>query len=119
MSVILAVDDTHALRRMLANCLRGAGHEVVEAENGEEALKKLRANRPDMVITDLNMPVMNGLDFIMHARQSPEGAALPMLLLTTETAQTLKDRAREVRATGWIAKPFDPDQILDLVDRLA
>lgn len=119
MSLILAVDDTHSLRRMLVSCLKGAGHTVIEAADGAEALKELRAHRPDMVITDLNMPVMDGLDFIAAARAEPEGDALPMLLLTTETAQHLKDRAREVRATGWIAKPFDPEQILSLVDRLA
>lgn len=119
MSLILAVDDTRALRNMLVACLRDAGHDVVEASDGKEALDQLRKHRPDMVITDLNMPVMNGLDFIENARNVPEGRSLPMVLLTTETAQELKQRAREVKATGWIAKPFDPDQILGLVDQLA
>ena len=68
---------------------------------------------------DLNMPRMNGLDFIEAARREPEGRSLPMLLLTTETAQTLKDRARAVKATGWLNKPFDPGQILSLVDQLS
>ncbi|MBB5516657.1 two-component system chemotaxis response regulator CheY [Rubricella aquisinus] len=119
MSLILAVDDTRALRNMLVSCLRGAGHEVIEAADGQEALSQLRKHRPDMVITDLNMPVMNGLDFIENARAAPEGRTLPMVLLTTETAPELKQRAREVKATGWIAKPFDPDQILGLVEQLA
>ncbi|MGB0498685.1 MAG: response regulator [Rubricella sp.] len=118
MSLILAVDDTRALRNMLVDCLRGAGHDVIEAADGREALERLREHRPDIVITDLNMPVMDGLDFIEEARKGPEGRSLPMLLLTTETAQHLKDRARAVRATGWIAKPFDPDEILGLVARL-
>ena len=119
MSLVLAVDDTRALRNMLADCLKKGGHEVVVAGDGEEALEQLRKHKPDMVITDLNMPRMNGLDFIAAARREPEGENLPMLLLTTETAQALKDRAREVRATGWLTKPFDPEQILGLVEQLA
>ncbi|NNU79185.1 response regulator [Halovulum dunhuangense] len=119
MSRVLAVDDTRALRAMLADCLTRAGHEVILAADGIEALDQLRRHKPDIVITDLNMPRMNGLDFIEAARQEPEGQSLPMLLLTTETAQALKDRARAVRATGWITKPFDPKQILSLVDQLA
>ena len=118
MSRILAVDDTRALLNMLVDCLRKGGHEVVTAKDGREALDKLREHRPDLVITDLNMPRMNGLEFIEAARQEPEGRAVPMLLLTTETAQELKDRARAVKATGWLTKPFDPDQILGLVARL-
>ena len=119
MSLVLAVDDTRALRAMLSACLKKGGHEVVLACDGVEALDQLRKHKPDIVITDLNMPRMKGLDFIEAARQEPEGKALPMLLLTTETAQTLKDRARAVKATGWLNKPFDPGQILTLVDQLA
>ncbi|MDF2231128.1 MULTISPECIES: response regulator [Albimonas] len=119
MSRILAVDDTRALLNMLKACLERGGHEVFTAKDGVEALDKLREHRPDLVITDLNMPKMNGLEFIAAARREPEGRSLPILLLTTETAQELKDRAREVKATGWLTKPFDPDQILGLVARLA
>lgn len=119
MSKILAVDDTRALRNMLASCLSKGGHEVVVACDGVEALEQLRVHKPDLVITDLNMPKMNGLEFIAAARQEPNGQSLPMLLLTTETAQALKDRAKEVRATGWLTKPFDPKEILSLVAQLA
>lgn len=119
MSRILAVDDTRSLLNMLKACLERGGHEVFTAKDGVEALEKLREHQPDLVITDLNMPRMNGLEFIAAARGKPEGRALPILLLTTETAQELKDRAREVKATGWLTKPFDPDQILGLVARLA
>ncbi|MBX2855390.1 MAG: response regulator [Rhodobacteraceae bacterium] len=117
MKRVLAVDDTITFRIMLSNCLKGGGHEVIEAADGKQALEKLRETQPDIVITDLNMPVMDGLDFIEAARA--EGRSLPMLLLTTEVAESLKQRAREVGATGWLTKPFDPAQILRLVDQLA
>lgn len=119
MSLVLAVDDTRALLNMLSDCLKKGGHDVVMAMDGVEALEKLKEHKPDIVITDLNMPKMNGLEFIEAARKQPEGASLPMLLLTTETAQTLKDRAKQVKATGWLTKPFDPRQILELVKQLA
>lgn len=118
MKRVLAVDDTITFRIMLANCLKKGGHEVIEAEDGKQALEKLLENPPDIVITDLNMPVMDGLEFIERARAEPSGRAVPMLLLTTEVADHLKKRAREVGATGWLTKPFDPAQILRLVDQL-
>ncbi|MEL6316469.1 MAG: response regulator [Pseudomonadota bacterium] len=118
MKRVLAVDDTVTFRIMLSNCLKKAGHHVIEAENGKEALEKLKMDPPDIVITDLNMPVMDGIEFIENARQEEVGKALPMLLLTTEVAEHLKKRAREVGATGWLTKPFDPAQILRLVDQL-
>ena len=117
MKRILAVDDSVPLRKMLVDVLRKAGHDVVEASDGKEGLDRLREHDPDMVITDLTMPVMDGLDFIEAARG--EERDLPMLLLTTETADHLKARAREIGATGWLTKPFDSDQILRLVDQLA
>ena len=117
MKRILAVDDSASMRNMLSDCLRKAGHDVVEAADGKEALDRLRESQPDMVITDLTMPVMDGLDFIEAARG--EGRNLPMLLLTTETADHMKARARKIGATGWLTKPFDPDQVLRLVDQLA
>jgi len=119
MSKVLAVDDSKPMLAMLSKCLEKGGHEVVRATDGVEALAQLREHQPDMVITDLNMPNMDGLEFIEAARLEPNGGAVPILLLTTETAQALKERAREVRATGWLTKPFDPDQILGLVEQLA
>ena len=119
MKKVLAVDDSRTLRDMLANCLTGAGHEVRTACDGAEALKELREFGPDIVITDLNMPVMDGLDFIEAARAEDAGRDLPLLLLTTETASELKERAKRVGATGWLTKPFSADQVLNLIDRLA
>lgn len=115
---VLAVDDTRSMLGMLAECLEDGGHTVFTASDGVEGMAALSTHRPDLVITDLNMPRMNGLEFIAAARLLPEGRTLPMLLLTTETAQELKDEARRIRATGWLCKPFDADQILGLVDQL-
>ena len=119
MKRILAVDDSRTLREMLANCLTKAGHEVITACDGSEALAALRQHRPDIVITDLNMPVMDGLDFIEAARAEEAGRDVPLLLLTTETADELKARARKIGATGWLTKPFNETQVLGLVDQLA
>lgn len=119
MTKILAVDDSRTLREMLTSCLNKAGHEVYTACDGSEALLALREHRPDIVITDLNMPVMNGLDFIEAARAEDAGRHVPLLLLTTETADDLKLQARKVGATGWLTKPFNATQVLGLVDQLA
>ena len=119
MSLVLAVDDSKPMLAMLSKCLSDGGHQVVKAVDGIEALSQLRKHNPDIVITDLNLPNMDGLEFIEEARKDNAGQGLPILLLTTETADALKQRAREVKATGWITKPFDPDQILGLVRQLA
>ena len=119
---ILIVDDSPILRRAIKKTVIVAGADpelITEAGNGQEAIDALEKEQVDLILLDLNMPVMNGLEFIEEARKAPEGRALPMLLLTTEVAEHLKQRAREVGATGWLTKPFDPAQILRLVDQLA
>ena len=113
------MDDSRTLREMLTNCLTGAGHEVFTARDGAEGLVALRECRPDLVITDLNMPVMNGLEFIAAARAEDAGRGLPLLLLTTEIAGDLKVRAHAVGATGWLTKPFNGAHVLGLIDQLA
>lgn len=119
MSLVLAVDDSPALLALLVRCLREGGHRVVAARNGQEALDLLLRHRPDMVVTDLNMPVMSGLDFIEAARATPQGQGLPILLLTSETAEALHDRARAVGATGWLPKPLDGKRLLGLVAEMS
>ena len=113
------MDDSRTLREMLTNCLTGAGHEVFTPRDGAEGLAALREHRPDLVITDLNMPVMDGLEFIAAARAEEAGRGLPLLLLTTEIADELKLRARAVGATGWVTKPFNGAHMLGLIDQLA
>ena len=115
MSVVLAVDDSPVLLGLLVKCLKGGGHQVISAKNGREALEQLQRHRPDIVVTDLNMPIMTGLDFIEAARAEPEGQGVPILLLTSETASSLHERARRVGATGWLPKPFDGPRLLALV----
>jgi len=115
MSRLLAVDDSPVLLRQLVKCLRAGGHDVVTAKNGQEALEQLRRHAPDVVVTDLNMPLMTGLDFIAAARSEPAGQGVPIFLLTSETAPDLQARARAVRATAWIPKPLDGDRLLALI----
>jgi two-component system, chemotaxis family, chemotaxis protein CheY len=119
MSLVLAVDDSPALLALLVKCLRDGGHQVISARDGQEALEQLQRGRPEIVVTDLNMPVMSGLDFIDAARGTPEGQGVPILLLTSETAGALHERARQVRATGWLPKPLDGPRLLGLVADLA
>lgn len=115
MSVVLAVDDSPALLALLVKCLKQGGHDVISAKDGRDALEKLQTHKPALVVTDLNMPIMSGLDFIEAARAEPEGQGVPILLLTSETAASLHERARNVRATGWIPKPLDGPRLLALV----
>ena len=118
MSRILAVDDTRALLNMLRACLERGGHEVFTAKDGVEALEALREHRPDLVITDLNMPKMNGLEFITAARADPCGAGIPIVMLTTESAPGMKAKGKSAGATGWINKPFDADQLIAVTRKL-
>jgi two-component system chemotaxis response regulator CheY len=112
---ILAIDDTATLRALLGHCLREAGHEVFEAENGAEGMARFEAERPELIITDLNMPVMDGIEFTRACREHPDGHSTPIVILTTETGQDLKSEGRRAGATAWMVKPFAPDTLLALV----
>ncbi|KPQ08969.1 MAG: chemotaxis signal relay system response regulator CheY [Rhodobacteraceae bacterium HLUCCA09] len=118
MSTILTVDDSEAVRDLVRFTLEAEGYSVVEAENGQEALDRLRADRPALVITDLNMPVMNGIDFIRSARGEAAGSGIPIVMLTTETAPEMKAQGKEAGATGWINKPFDADKLIAVTRKL-
>jgi two-component system chemotaxis response regulator CheY len=115
---ILTVDDSASIRQMVAMTLKSAGHEVLEAGNGAEGYDKATANTVDAVITDLNMPVMNGIEFIRKYRQHPASKGVPIILLTTESDEELKRQAKEAGATGWIVKPFKQDQLLAVVKKV-
>ena len=115
---ILTIDDSPSIREMIAFTLKPAGYCVAAAGDGAEGLKQLDAVRPAMVVTDLNMPVMDGLTFIAEARKRPAGAGIPILMLTTETAPDMKARGKAAGATGWIDKPFDGARLLAVTRKL-
>lgn len=112
---IMTVDDSPTIRQMLGMALKGAGYEVVEAENGKDALNKLESEPVSMLITDLNMPQMNGIDLIRSVRQSPGLRFLPIIMLTTETQEAKRQEGKAAGASGWIVKPFKPEQLLKVV----
>lgn len=116
---VLTVDDSRTMRDMLMLALKDAGYRVVQAEDGVHGLEVLQAESPDIVITDINMPRMDGFGFIEGMRADPAFSAVPVLVLTTESDAAKKQRAREAGATGWIVKPFDPARLVDAVRRVA
>ncbi len=114
---ILAVDDSASIRQMVGFTLRNAGYDVVEAVNGRDALAKM-ADRVHMVLTDLNMPEVDGIELVKRIRAGSANRYVPIVLLTTESQDSKKQEARAAGATGWIVKPFRPDQLLAVVKRV-
>lgn len=117
MASILAVDDSASIRAMVAMTLRSAGHEVTSARDGLAALA-LVGRDWDLVLADLNMPHMDGVALIQELRARPRSRFMPILMLTTDESVERKQAAREAGATGWIVKPFDPDQLIATVNRV-
>lgn len=115
---VLAVDDSLTMREMLRQTLSEAGFNVVLAEDGLDALDRLPEADPDLILTDLNMPRMDGFGLIDAVRKGEISARVPILVLTTESAATLKDKARSVGATGWITKPFDEKSLVSTIRRV-
>lgn len=118
MATILAVDDSASLRQMVAFTLQHDGHEVVEAADGEEGLSAARREKFDLVITDVNMPRMDGIALIRELRALPGYRTTPLLMLTTETGDEKKQQGRAAGATGWLLKPFNPERLLNVVQRV-
>lgn len=116
---ILAVDDSLTMREMLRQTLTEAGFDVILAEDGIDALEKLPGLDPDLILTDLNMPKMDGFGLIDAVRTGGVSSRIPILVLTTESAVTLKERARNAGATGWITKPFDEVSLVSTIRRVA
>ena len=116
--VILAVDDSASMRQMVNFTLKGAGYEVVQAIDGVEALEYARLHSVDLVLTDVNMPRMDGITLVKELRALPTYRYTPMLVLTTESSQDKKMQGKQAGATGWIVKPFNPDQLLATIARV-
>lgn len=115
---ILSVDDSASMRQMVRLTLTGAGYEVVEAADGTDALKKAQSAAIHMVVTDLNMPVMDGLALIRELRKLPAYRGVPIVFLTTESDDEKKKEAKAAGATGWITKPFKQEQLLSVVKKV-
>lgn len=118
-TTVLIVDDSRAMRDMLRHSLTTAGFRVIQAEDGLNGLEVLDTEKPDVIVTDINMPRMDGFGFIEAVRRDESCRATPVLVLTTEVDSEKKNRARAAGATGWIVKPFDPVKLVDAIRRVA
>lgn len=115
---ILTVDDSASIRVTIKIALEGAGYTVAEAENGVDGIAKANAGNFDLIITDLNMPVMDGLTMIEELRKLPAHAGVPIIFLTTESDEGMKQRAKAAGATGWLTKPFNPEQLVKIAKKV-
>lgn len=114
----MTVDDSASVRQMVSFTLRQAGYDVLEAADGEDALTKLTGNTVHLMITDLNMPVLDGIGLIKAVRTGPSHKFIPIVMLTTESQDQKKQEGKAAGATGWIVKPFKPDQLLAVVKKV-
>jgi two-component system chemotaxis response regulator CheY len=115
---ILTVDDSASIRQMVSFTLKDAGYQVTEAVDGQDGLDKAKAGRFNLIFTDQNMPRMDGLTLIKQLRGLPPYAAIPILMLTTESSDAMKSQGRAAGATGWLVKPFDPQKLLEVVRKV-
>jgi two-component system, chemotaxis family, chemotaxis protein CheY len=115
---ILAVDDSKSMRQMVAMTLKSAGFDVVEAEDGVDAFNKANAAQFDLVLTDINMPNMNGIELTTKLRALGSYSMTPIICLTTESSDDMKGKGKSAGATGWIVKPFSPEKLLATINRV-
>ena len=118
MARILVVDDSPSLRQMLQIILQNSGHEVICAEDGKQAIETVSEVQFDLILSDFNMPHLTGPEFISRLRQLPQYRFIPVILLTTETDEDKKQLGRDAGASGWLKKPFDPEQLVVTVNSL-
>jgi two-component system chemotaxis response regulator CheY len=114
----MTADDSASVRQMVSFTLKQAGHHVVEAVDGRDALEKLNGSQVNMLITDLNMPNMDGIELIKQVRALPQYKFIPIIMLTTESQDLKKQEGKAAGATGWIVKPFKPEQLLGVVKKV-
>ena len=118
MKRILSVDDSASMRAMVSFTLKSQGYEVVEAVDGQDGLNKAKAGEFDLIISDVNMPIMDGIEFIRNLRQEEKYKFTPILMLTTESGLDKKQEGKAAGATGWIVKPFDPQKLSAVVAKV-
>lgn len=118
MTKILAVDDSASMRQMVNFTLTGAGYDVKDAADGQQALDLAKREQFDVIVSDVNMPVMDGITLISELRKLPQYKSVPMLMLTTESSSDKKMQGKQAGATGWIVKPFNPDKLLKTIARV-
>lgn len=117
---VLTVDDSAVMRQMVKFTLESTGaHACIEAEDGAQAMQLLQHETPDLIISDINMPHMNGYDFVTALRADARFKFTPILMLTTEVNDAAQKRSKEVGATGWLAKPFQPDKLLQVIAKFS
>lgn len=116
--LILTVDDSSTMRQMITFTLKGAGFDVLEAGDGLEALEVAAGKKLALIVTDVNMPRMDGITLVQRLRALPEFKFTPILVLTTESDASMKMKGKEAGATGWIVKPFSPEKLLDVVNKV-
>ncbi|MCA2935336.1 MAG: response regulator [Burkholderiales bacterium] len=118
MPSILAVDDSASIRQMVAFTLKSAGYQVTEAVDGQDALDKAKTKTFDLVLTDQNMPRMDGITLVKNLRAISQYASRPILILTTESSDAMKAQGKAAGATGWLVKPFDPMRLAEVVKKV-
>ena len=118
MHSILAVDDSASMRQMVTFTLKSAGYNVVEAVYGQDALEKSASRDFDLVLTDQNMPRMDGISLTKKLRDNPKFKTTPILILTTESSDQMKQAGRGAGATGWLVKPFDPAKLIEVIKKV-
>lgn len=118
MATILTVDDTASMRQMISFTLNSVGYEVIQACDGKEALKLIEGKKVDLVIADVNMPNMDGITLVKSLREQADYKFIPILVLTTESQESKRQQGKVAGATGWIVKPFNPEQLLNVVKKV-
>lgn len=115
---IMVVDDSASMRRVVGIALKGAGYDVIEGCDGRDALSKLTGQKVHMIISDVNMPVMDGISFLKSVKQMPAYKFTPVIMLTTESEESKKREGQAAGARAWVVKPFQPEQLLAAVQKL-
>ncbi len=115
---IMTAEDSSSIRQAVCLILRQAGYNVIEAEDGMDALEKMMKNDVDMLLTDVNMPRMDGLELIKNVRSKAQYKFIPIITLTTESQMTKKIQGKEAGATGWIVKPFKPEKLIEVIKKV-